>query len=237
MYKSSREHESINLPASQSRQANSTSASCGFNPASRNASCLIEENNRHESTSPHSVSHWSLCILSLCASRFSDKAAQGYRRIHRPSLAEHFGKPQGIPDRGACLGVVEVGVYRDLPLERGAGQHGPGLEKLLAILPGILARRAVEPKINQRHRPGEQLGNAQRSLARLELSPRPLPAARPLHVMKHHAAAVPGQQIQCLDCIPGRIPELKREARRKRRALELLRDEMDESLKPLGVSP
>ncbi len=128
MYQSSREHKSIRLPASQSRQANSTSASCGFNPASRNASCLIEENNRHESTSPHSVSHRSLCILSLCASRFSDKAAQGYRQIHCPSLTEHFVKPQGIPDRGACLGVVEVGVYRDLPLERGAGQHGPGLE-------------------------------------------------------------------------------------------------------------
>src|SRR5208337_3553588 len=52
---------------------------CLMRIQSRLSQRLIWDDNRHGSTSPPSVSQWSLCILSLSASRFSDKAAQGYR--------------------------------------------------------------------------------------------------------------------------------------------------------------
>ena len=73
------------------------------------------DDNRPGLTPAHSISH---CYLHP---KPGDLRVFPGERV-RPSLGEHFGKPQGIKDCGACQGVVEVGVHWDLPLERVAGQ-------------------------------------------------------------------------------------------------------------------
>src|SRR5208282_3368311 len=52
----------------------------------------------------------------------------------RPSLAQHFGKPQGIPDSGACLGVVEVGVDR-ASMDQGSRSCWPYSPAYLPVVP------------------------------------------------------------------------------------------------------
>ena len=113
----------------------------------------------------------SRCATSFLVADLRARAARVHRQAGTTSGLEHLCKTKCIMNRGPRLGVIEVGVERDLSLACTASQCGPGTETLLAVFATIFARCAVESQIEQRQPQRDQRRDAERQLASLQCYP------------------------------------------------------------------